>query len=622
MSSSPYDIKITIDPDGTPTEIGLMLVHPPKEGKQYVITEVDPPEKHLDWIQTDFRGGMSGQKPQPSGTDQYWVGINFLADPASGHLFSGPDFEEASTVGTRNLTVFGGCVHKDDSGDHYGYMINNNDLYKSNTAGTTFASTKDPGAVIPLSVASWGDYVLLAIQGTEGYWYTPDEGANWTQSTLATGKYQDYFVSAGDILWGLNDPDELRWSTDPSNSGEWSGVTYVGEDTNDQFLRGFFIAQMLIIVKTSGIYSVDDGGNVERIVTVKNIRGACSDYTSKIYFYDAQDTIWEYDLWQGILRDLNLSAAVYLNPVIAGGNLGGGISWAAGKVFVSPSKVIYQWTQFRDQRGRLISEAWESLYNDTAGLQATRGAGWGGVVWAAHELLVGTRVSYPVYFGGSATATAMGYVRARAEADLNDAANLTYTIVDSAIYSGIIDHDKPTTRKMYQYLTVDLGGDDLNVQMAFSIDGATSLTPVGSAITTTGKTVIDFPAGTDGNFAVIRLTNDPSDNADYCELKSWGIHATVQPHHRRLIKMAVRIADGVTDRLGGRHSQRGDTLRTNLYSARTSGAKVQLEDYLGNTFNITILPPFTEVPSRDEKKSATECEIQFQAIEAGAGTET
>jgi len=616
MTANPYDIKLTLDPDGTPTEIGLMLVKEKDKPKEYLITEVDPPEKHLDWIQQDFRGGMSGQKPQKSGTDQYWVGINFLADPASGHLFSGPDYKEASTVGAADLTVFGGIVHKDGSGNHFGYLINNNDLFKSNAAGTTFASTKDPGAVIPLSVASWGDYVLLAIQGSVGYWYTPDEGSNWTQSTLAVGKYQDYFIPAGDVLWGLNDPDSLRWSVDPSNSGEWSGETLVGENTNDQFVAGYFIAQMMLIVKTSGIYIVDDGANVEQVVTVRNIRGACTDYTSKIFFYDIQDNVWEYDIFQGLLRNLNLSAAVYLNPAIDLTNLGGGIAWAGGKVFVSPSKTIYQWSQFRDERGNIRSEAWENLYNDTS-LAATHG-----VLFAANELQCGTRDEYPVYFGGTATATTMGYVQARAVADLNDAASLTYTKIDSYIYSGIIDHDPPTTRKIYQYIEVDRGGNDLNAQMAFSINGSASFTPVGSAITTVGKTVISFPAGTDGNFCVIRLVNNPSASADYCEIKSWGVHATIQPHYRRLVRMAVRIADGIKLRNSAEHPQRGDTLRTNIKLTRTTSARLQLQDYLGNDFDIVVLPPFVEIPSRDEHASDTESEIQFSAIEYGKGAET
>ncbi len=620
MTANPYDIKLTIDPDGTPTEIGLMLVKPEDGGKQYVITEVDPPEKHLEWTQTDFRGGMSGQKPQQTGTDQYWIGLNFLADPASGHLFSGPDFKEAETVGAAGLARFGGIVHNDGAGNFNAFLINNNDLYKSTTDGTTLASTKDPGAT-PLSVASWGDFVLMAIEGSNGYWYTINEGTGWTQSTLATGKYQDYFIPAGDVLWGLKGPDTLRWTTDPSNTGSWSGETFVGENTNDEFVNAFFIAQMLIIVKTSGIYDVDDGGNVSRIVTVRNIRGATTDYTGKIYFYTSHDDVWEYGIWTGDLRNLNLSAAVYLNPAIdvvnSNTNIGGGIAWAEGKVFVVPSKTIYQWSQFRDQRGNLVSEAWENLYNDTS-LSNTLGT-----VFSAHELQVsGTRVSFPVYFGGGSSASKMGYVMARSVADLNDAANMTYTTVDSQIYSGIIDHDEPTMQKIYQYIEVDLGGTSLNCQMAFSIDGATSLTPVGSAITTTGKTVIDFPAGTDGNFAVIRLVNDPANSASYVELKSWTVRATIQPHHIRLVKMAVRIADGVKLRNGAPHTQRGDTLRTNLTTARTTGARLRLQDYLGNDFNITIMPPFTEVPSRDETKGDTESEIQFQAVEAGKGTAT
>lgn len=618
MPADPFDIKLTIDPAGTPTEIGLMLVKPEKQPKQYLITEVDPPDQHLDWVQRDFRGGMVGDKPLRSETNQYASGENFLAEPQSGHLFSGPDFKEASTVGSANYAT-AGVVHRDPSAGHYGFIINNDDIWRSANTGVSFALSLNPGAVTPLSLASWGDYLLMGLSGA-GYYYSTDDGdagdgSDWTQRASATGDEQHRFIPAGDVLWGLKSPDSLRWTTDPSDSGEWSGETLVGEDVNDGFVGGFFIAQILIVVKHSGVYVIDDGGNVEKVVTGKNIRGACTDRTSRVFFYDIQDNVWMYDIFQGDLRNLNFGEAVPGNLDI-GGNIGDGLAWADGKLFVAPSKAIYQWTEFYDNTGRLLAEGWESLYKDT-NLAVTSGG-----VFPAYELLVGTRVTFPVYFGGSATATKMGFVRARSTGDWSDTSNIDYSAVDSVVISGVIDHEKPTTRKLYQFVEVDLDGVDLNARVAYSIDGGT-WTNLGAAnITTTGKTLVEFPAGSDGYTVQMRLTNDPVDNADYIEVKSWRIHATLQPSFRRLVKIAARIADGLTLRNSARHPQPGDTLRTNLQTARTTGARLQLQDYFGNDFDVVILAPFVEVPSRDEKASDTESEIQFAAVEYGVGTAT
>ena len=395
----------------------------------------------------------------------------------------------------------------------------------------------------------------------------------------------------------------------------------MGADTNDKFVGGFFLAQMLIIVKTSGVYIVDDGANVEKIIELKNIRGACTDRVSKLYFIDIQDNVWQYDIFQGLLRNLELHSAVYLNPDI-GGNLGGGIAWAEGKIFVSPSKLIYQWSEFRDNRGRLTSEAWECLYGNSA-LAATLG-----MLCVGNELLSGTRVDFPIYFGGSATATKMGYVRARSVGDFGEGSSFTYCIVDSYVFSSWIDHDHPAIRKMYQYVEIDLDGNDLKARVSYAIDediknGAGSFTNLGSAnITTTGKVLLEFPSGTEGYKICLRLLNDPTDSADYIELKSWRVHATLQPSHRREVKMAVRIADGITDRLGGRSPVKGSAIRTLLVAARTTATRLRLEDYFGNDFDIVILAPFVEVPSRDEKASATESEIQFTAVEYGVATAT
>src|SRR3989304_10238072 len=80
MSADPADLKITIDPPGSPTEVFLMLVKPKNEPKQYTISEVGgpsalrtseearysdyPPEVEAVASQRDWRGGL-GQRWQP-----------------------------------------------------------------------------------------------------------------------------------------------------------------------------------------------------------------------------------------------------------------------------------------------------------------------------------------------------------------------------------------------------------------------------------------------------------------------------------------------------------------------------------------------------------------------------
>src|SRR4030042_4376154 len=109
MAADPYDVKLTQDPSGTPVEIGLMLVKPKDGQKQYVITEAEQGGEK-DWVQRDFRGGMVGDTELQSGTNQYASGNNFIAEPRTGYLYSGPNFEEASTVGSADLSIYGGCA--------------------------------------------------------------------------------------------------------------------------------------------------------------------------------------------------------------------------------------------------------------------------------------------------------------------------------------------------------------------------------------------------------------------------------------------------------------------------------------------------------------------------------
>jgi len=619
MAADPYDVKLTQDPTGTPIEIGLMLVKPKGEGKQYAITEAEQGGEK-DWTQRDFRGGMVGDMELQTGTNQYASGNNFIAEPRTGYLYSGPDFEEASTVGSADLAIWGGCSH-DAVSLVQTYLVNNYDLYVSDIDGNAFAKSLDGSSTLAVrSCASWGGYVLAAFADVGPYQYSANDGGSWTQSTVSQ-HHHTMFVPAGDAVWGLLNPSSMYWSSDPTNAGSWTGPTYVGEAaTNDGFVGGFFISQMLIIVKNGGIYVVDDGANVQKVVNSQTIRGACTDWTSKVYWVDSHSDVWEYDIWQGQLRNLHFKRAVEGNLLLAGSVVEGhAIDRSSDKLFVTGADGIWQWSQFRDQNGNLISEGWENLYfqSDLATLA--------GCVMSAHRIVDytsgGARFAYPVYIGGSATATKMGYVRARRTDDFDTVASLTYTTKPSIYVSGIIDHGDPTVRKMYQWLELDIAGVTPSVTTSISVDGA-AFASLGSTITATGKTLVEFASGTEGYKLQVRITNTPASNVKYIGIKSVRVRATMQPPFRRQVQINARIADGIHTRHGATHPLKGDTIRSRLQTARTTAARLLLEDFMGNSFDVVIMPPLAEVPSRDEAASDTESEIQFTAVEYGVTTAT
>jgi hypothetical protein len=616
MASDPYHVKLTVDPTGTPTEIGLMLSQPKGQGLQYVITEPDSGAE-VEWVQRDFRGGMVGDTVLQSETNQYSSGRNFIAEPRTGNLFSGPDFKTAITVGSADMAVVGGCMH-DATSLVQCYLVNNGDLYVSNQTGTSFSQTLAPSSLNVHSVASWHGIVLAAVDSPEPYQYSVDNGTSWTQCTLDVGSVQAYFIPAGDVVWGLVGSDTMRWSTDPTNAGSWSGAMTIGEnDTNDGFIGGGFISQILIIVKANGLYCIDDGGNIEKVVSTRPIRGAATDWTSKVFFYDSHSDVYEYDIFSGNLRNLHFKRAVEGNLYLGGAVVGGGIDRSFDKTFLCSTKGVWQWSQFRDQNGGLIAEGWESLYysDSLATLQ--------GAVVSGHRFLdSAVRYSYPVYIGGSTTSINMGYVNARRSDDYDTITSLTCTTIPSIYVSPVIDHNRPGERKMEQYVELDIGGVTPNVQLSFSIDGASSFTSLGSAITTIGKSLVEFPSGTEADTVQIKVTNTPATNVKYINIKSLRVIATMNPPFRRRVQISARVSDHIRSRHGAEHPLKGDVIRSRLQTARTTGARLRLEDFMGNDFDVVILPPLAEVPSRDEAASDTESEIQFTAVEYGVTTAT
>ena len=147
------------------------------------------------------------------------------------------------------------------------------DVYSWDQAGLQWDIGVEPEAVVKIyrnGVSFEGNTFAPAwAQGTNAadtYIYKADADANWTLSTLTNSDVK-YMAVAGSLMYGGNWSDGvnlIRTSTDPTNTGAWSGSTAVGGA--DAAITGLVpFGDTMLICKADGIYTLQADGTVRNL---------------------------------------------------------------------------------------------------------------------------------------------------------------------------------------------------------------------------------------------------------------------------------------------------------------------------------------------------------------------
>jgi len=194
-----------------------------------------------------------------------------------------------------------------DAGVPYAFCKYNSKLYggfgkclgKLNDTGTAFDLVIQFANTIT-SLEVFGDYLYIAVGGSNKYWYMSTAEA-FTESTLAAGLGEaDLFRKVGTKLWKMVLPNKVRSATDPTNAGTWSAEKTVGEATyNVNDLQSYL--ELIYCMKENGVYYFDADGNVKHpFESLESIAHADSGknsdvFRNRLYFRMGNQKEWVID---------------------------------------------------------------------------------------------------------------------------------------------------------------------------------------------------------------------------------------------------------------------------------------------------------------------------------------
>ena len=246
----------------------LQLARDPNGAAMYhVIEEIPSYQNPLLFEQKDWRGGH-GQRDSDQG-DMYYDGQS-IDTTIEGKVFSGPLINEVKESDDTALDSAPVCFKWfpatsellcATSGKIYRYNVSSN--LKWTAATTTVANVTD--------LEVFGATIYAATGSSNDYYYSTG-GDTWTLSTLSgTSAHAQAFLTApnsagtAEVLWKFIQPNEVYSATDPSNTGSWSSVAYIG-DASSNITNFMLLNDNLLIGRVDNLYYYDSDGGVHELM--------------------------------------------------------------------------------------------------------------------------------------------------------------------------------------------------------------------------------------------------------------------------------------------------------------------------------------------------------------------
>ena len=284
-----HDITIEDASAGTP-KVGLMLARQNGQRrfgiKDYetiaprllTTQELDaaqlPPQVELTWFQEDWRAGLGGRNHRLD-PKKYALGYKIDAT-VEGQIQLARDLivttDDAAPTAYKpsGFAISGTGVWSFQERDVYLLTYATNQWVKK-TQPQNVAVVYRNGVNFNGNtyVPAW----LVADETAGTYIYKADANAQWTLSTVATGKTFKYFcrgrTAAGtEVLIGGNagstNKHKIYSSSDPTNTGSWSLLATIGG--SDSEITGLISdGATVLVLKTNGIWAYYADGGVENI---------------------------------------------------------------------------------------------------------------------------------------------------------------------------------------------------------------------------------------------------------------------------------------------------------------------------------------------------------------------
>lgn len=442
------------------------------------------------------------------------------------------------------------------------------------------------------------------------YLFTEGAGEIFHHVTADATRRFNFFFVKDETLYGLENPNTFRTTTDPFKvDATWGGATQVGDEAAN-FQGGFVVASVLVIFKEDRVFTVDSSGNVGTLIAqfadnplLRNFHAFVAAHNSNIYTTVGNE-LWEYDPVSGGLRPIGL--AQLPDTLIASATHQQGVTYDGTALYAIhqarlPSAGLSIVRVAQDAEGlptfeRLLEATDTNSYRPQGPLHAT-------------ELFPSLSTGRHLFFN-TTTAGKIGRMDLFRSGDPTADSASTYATRNTSLFSGHIDHRFPGQNKNYTELVLDLKGMSSTTPLSrmdvyYYLNGSEASgdrTLLIANIDANGQHVIPFPPIT-ARQMMLEFVFKNATTAVTPALISWGLWASVDFRLREVIDLTVRLVDNDNGRSGGSTNKTAEETRQVLRDMRKAeGISIKYTDYRGYTFdNVRLLPGWQEQDMVDDE---------------------
>lgn len=646
MASHPYDIALT--PTGG-TKVGFMLVSPPGESKQLIVSEVPHPsgqydlnrmatedtrnatdfEQQYDAVlaQSSFSGGI-GQLDHDvrAEEDMCWWAPGLVIHVPGKVFLAQAVHTEAIPSGAAEVT--GSLSYVTAAGAQYDFHWQGARLYRRNAANTT----NDWVLVYTASVTITNFYIfggagyiaVPSLTGTTDFLYQSDvtAAATWTPTARNHAAFSDalgkpkYFNSVRGTMYAAVDARKVWYTVDPTTDA-WTGpidTSLTGNfsgppgDGTYTFTNLKVANDFLFPFKQDAGYNIDAQQEVTEVLWQWKDKPSTTNFKyvavgGDLLYYSVTPEVYAYDPQTGRNIPLKISrmSGVSVKDILGLG-ADNNFVYILAKVRVPHIRSADSAALLRCWRTSATTWASEVLWEDTAstayaGLHAAPNGAGTRVYWYESDGTDSKHMDCPAEWDES-TASAFG------------TSGTAYVSIWRTGFAAFV--------KRWLWITTQMGYASANDTMAvaYSIDGGANFVTL-ATIAATGLAFTDFTNINSDNI-ILRFTfTGPTTSTPV--LRSYDLHGRVRWRHLSQVQASVRIADYIETVNGTRTEDTATALVANLAALRTSNAAILFESFLGHSFYVSVDSIAYRATRHETPDSKWEQECQIILSQADSG---
>jgi len=647
VSAAPWDIKLTVTGG---QEHGFMLVTPQGQTKQLSIEEVGGPDSqristeaiatHQDFnpqqdtpfAQSSWLSGAGQLEFDLKDDAAYWFGVGVVTHVDGKGFLAPPENPQQNLPSSAGEAITGFTTHVEQSGQRWDFCWAGPRLYRRDASNASnpwaLVWTQPQGVPITSFAVYAGQGVICAPTDTStvDFWLQGNLAAapTWTPSGMDhtafnTGKPK-FMCSVRSTLFAAVDTNRIFYTVSPGTNS-WAGpiVTTVESisvpaagDASYPFTGLMAANDYLYAFKASAGYSVDSAQNINEIFWQWKDKPDLTNFrylapSMDLLLFSVSPEVYAYDPGTGATMSLGLSKRDGFScDDILGVAADNQYVYVLARLSVRP---LYAQPIVALLRGvRVQGRRWslECIWADTS----PSGKSYANLF--ASPAGTGTRLYWGLSTGGGTRVCSMDIPGIWDE-------SLGYAFAkDGVLYTSITRAGFPGFTKRHLWLGVFAegvtGGNSITVD--YSTDGGLTWTNLGNP--PHGMSRIAY-ANVYSPAIVLRFRFS-GDGTGTAVLRSFDHHQRVRFRYLERVTAAVRVEDYLELNNGVKTLQTMEDVKNSLEALRTEDRAILYEDFLGNSFYVTV-DQISYRPTRHEDpygKAALEAVMVMHRAEVGS----